>query len=1445
MKIVQKLKKFKGVKVFAVATIAIALLATAAMATDLLNFGAEPIEARTSWVRFPAEYETATPDSTSTRFNAVTGQFVYASPWAPQDFSAFPLVPLEVNTHGWNLGVNTDNWAHFRLDPVSQTAELAYFPVRAGGGSGSTITVPAGSQVTIPATVEYNGTTYTVVSVGPRATRGFGTTFGGTIRTVGWETINLPNTVTHVREEAFLFTITPTINMSTNVVYIGDRAFDWRGNGATTAARAITISPQAMPEGLKEIGQAVFDQRNIPATNLAFPQSLEITSVPRNASGDIVIASNSGGSFAGLMGTGTLGTLNLPPTWVYVPPAAFAAHQTRNWFADVHMPDSITHIMQGAFQFRGGIQNITWSSNIVYVGESAFNGAVVSVSPGIDPFGPLYDTLTRVGNFAFASFNMGYSTNLRIPPNIEYMGVGVFEGSGFSWDNGTVMPDDWTVIPARTFSNMRNVQNAELQLPADLRYIGASAFHRGGFAAILHPDTSGLGFIEMNVPANLEYIGNYAFARQASFRGDLILPNGLLHIGARAFQSGGWDGVLYVPRSVISFGYVPGVMNVGDYPVPLSRPWEGAQFYRTDHHRFVRQMIGSLPCIEERFLDDLPPDVSDWEDTYVISETNPVLYKSARWTNANLTEAEIFFQYGALVPYTLKFDFIFVLDMSSSMVDIIDAEYDGVEYITLGWLVLRDLLGDAVEIILEGNENGYDNRVAFTAFGGAGGTPANIEANAFNMAFNFWNTTGEPSTDSGFTADGAVLENAFRTNPHTVLGSNTNYGIGLDSAIQMINDRTDDSRQPVVIVIGDGEPFPILPSFANEALATPGQVASNVQHRATIQSNWLRDNGIPLFPLGVFLELNEGTIRADRARDHLRSMSFDQQSFWLADNTEEFVEALREIVEDSVTILPPTVITDYLSNFFELRDGATTNYVASAGVFTITDPVTGRFTWDLTGVDTGRIHTLLVELSLRSQYHTEVPGTGSLPTNSLTTEPNDSIETTSSPHLQRWIVTHEFVCPLGYPLPQEIIDLTPVNRGGYRDGAVVSPTTNFPMTVVVGGVTWYFQGWDRVTCAINQDNVHFIGRWCLTPPGPPLTKTLQFPEGIAVPEVSFYFSFETTRIVLSDDPLIQSVPEGQVPNIDDQYISFTSTDTTVTAGSGNVTVTRTLSPTLLSILQDLLDAGEFDHAGVYVWTVEEIVNSSSTNANTTSTMTYSQAKFEMRVWIGNTADGGLAISSIEIIPLRDDSGEYLENAPKRGSMEFLNIYTPDIGEVDLEIEKRVTGDYANLNTDFQFTLVLTPPAEGTFPILNTAGATVGTVDITLAGPNVFYLRHGQRLVISGLPVGTTFSVTESAHPEFAPEVSVVIGGTEIHTDSRVANNPLPSGTHTLANEGENEVVFTNDHRYAPPTGLIAGSTFFVAATMITAVVTSMFIASKKRRSIEELAFSYDFKSVGR
>lgn len=519
--------------------------------------------------------------------------------------------------------------------------------------------------------------------------------------------------------------------------------------------------------------------------------------------------------------------------------------------------------------------------------------------------------------------------------------------------------------------------------------------------------------------SSLKYIGDHAFSACYGLTGKSVqIPDSVTYIGKEAFY-------LF---------------------------YEDTGLGELRHPQRV-QVIGELPALSNDETLSVPPEATAYESYVDSSQDNVTLHKSSSWTNNDLTEAEIRIDYGKLPTKNAKMDFVFVLDQSNSMLDITQAtDENGNTYEYPRSLFTNDIVYGISKILLDNAPAGYDNRVALTAFGTS------------DYGIPLWNLD--------FTDSSTTVQEALFTNP-TSLANNTNYNAGLQGAIDLITNREDKSRTPVVIFLSDG-----LPTSGNNG---------------TSQAQQLRNMGAKVYPLAIYTKPNSSLI----------NISHDKATAYDASDTESFrsiiVHVMEEIIEqdDSLDIN----LEDVISEYFELATGTNADIIVPEGSGTVT--LNGdSLIWDLSGMELNKVHNIKIKVKLKSG--SELSSTGTLPTNTSLAATDGSISATAQPQLSRYLVHHAFRNGTNpdQPLPPEIIALLPGSKGGYRTQAKVLPTDLSSLEVITSdGDRWIFEGWDSESATIALDDITFTGVWINTATSFSFTKTDE--AGIGISGVAF------------------------------------------------------------------------------------------------------------------------------------------------------------------------------------------------------------------------------------------------------------------------------------------------------------------------------------------------------
>jgi hypothetical protein len=327
---------------------------------------------------------------------------------------------------------------------------------------------------------------------------------------------------------------------------------------------------------------------------------------------------------------------------------------------------------------------------------------------------------------------------------------------------------------------------------------------------------------------------------------------------------------------------------------------------------------------------------------------------------------------------------------------------------------------------------------------------------------------------------------------------------------------------------------------------------------------------------------------------------------------------------------------------------------------------------------------------------------------------------------------------------------------------------------------------------------------------------------------------------------------------------------------------------------ELFGGVTWPHAGVYEYEIEETGSTFTPGAPPpTETMTLSKAVYTVKVYVDECNDanctdhnvGDLYITHIGVLMVVDDGGEEIDAedqekvdpTPGGGTgssfdysqMAFTNEYWKTMGPVDpedgdytLAVSKEVAGTQSSTTMYFPFTLTLDVPDlqgvpaaytayvveedtanPGSFVIVTAPGnysGTIGTDGSIVVDPESvlsFGLKHGQKLVIIDLPVGTAYTASEAGTAGYTPKVEVCYdGGTPVLDDTSgvsgsgydLPNNVIGESL-LFVGEGDSYADFLNDRGNITPTGLIIANLPFIGMIALAIGAVALFIAAKSRR----------------
>lgn len=332
------------------------------------------------------------------------------------------------------------------------------------------------------------------------------------------------------------------------------------------------------------------------------------------------------------------------------------------------------------------------------------------------------------------------------------------------------------------------------------------------------------------------------------------------------------------------------------------------------------------------------------------------------------------------------------------------------------------------------------------------------------------------------------------------------------------------------------------------------------------------------------------------------------------------------------------------------------------------------------------------------------------------------------------------------------------------------------------------------------------------------------------------FSFTATQITDGDD-VIHTAHAVTIPTI-----SFGTTDLGTTTKTAKINLVGT----------------DFPEAGRYSYTVKENETADPSVTETAyEKLIMSKAEYRMDVYVVEKTGGTLEIDKIIVNKTKGDKdGETtgkvdIGSDAKKNGFNFVNTYVQEAGTGTPDPDKPVTPDpdykkYGALNvfkkviqnvTDDQKSLPTEKfdfTAKFEFPAGTDANTLGGVEDkdgngVTLdaTGQCTFQLGNGENMKFTGLPVGTTITVTEAAKANYKGSTVVTLNGVETSKAATKYNEAITASGKL--GQKKNIVDVTNKFNNVPTTGIIMNTLPYVLMVALCAVALFGFVAFKRKK----------------
>lgn len=299
-------------------------------------------------------------------------------------------------------------------------------------------------------------------------------------------------------------------------------------------------------------------------------------------------------------------------------------------------------------------------------------------------------------------------------------------------------------------------------------------------------------------------------------------------------------------------------------------------------------------------------------------------------------------------------------------------------------------------------------------------------------------------------------------------------------------------------------------------------------------------------------------------------------------------------------------------------------------------------------------------------------------------------------------------------------------------------------------------------------------------------------------------------------------------------ISFTNTETGTTSRRGQITFPR------------------YPEAGKYEYTVKEIQTADPAVVNGDhEKMIMSGAEYTMDVYVTDGATG-TEISNIVVNKVKDDAGQTATGKVDIGNTDtntfnFTNTYVQEAGTGtdptdpdptynqfgSLNVSKKIVNANGTATTpddEFAFTATFAFPTGTDANTLGGIKDANGNAVTLVGGTYTFKLKANGNMKFTGVPVGTTITVKESAAKNYKCSAEITIDGTQLTPVSATQYNAeLTVVNNKKLGQNQNTVDVTNTYNDVPVTGIIMNTLPYVLMIALCGVALIAFVGFKRRR----------------
>ena len=241
----------------------------------------------------------------------------------------------------------------------------------------------------------------------------------------------------------------------------------------------------------------------------------------------------------------------------------------------------------------------------------------------------------------------------------------------------------------------------------------------------------------------------------------------------------------------------------------------------------------------------------------------------------------------------------------------------------------------------------------------------------------------------------------------------------------------------------------------------------------------------------------------------------------------------------------------------------------------------------------------------------------------------------------------------------------------------------------------------------------------------------------------------------------------------------------------------------------------------------------------------------MDVYVTDGATG-TEISNIVVNKVKDDAGQTATGKVDIGNTDtnrfnFTNTYVQEAGTGtdptnpdpiynqfgSLNVSKKIVNANGTATTpddEFAFTATFAFPKGTDANTLGGIKANGGDVTLAEGGTYTFHFKANKNMKFTGVPVGTTITVKESAAKNYKGSAEITINGTKLTSVAETSyNTELTAVRSQKLGQKQNIVDVTNTYNDVPVTGIIMNTLPYVLMIALCGVALIAFVGFKRRR----------------